>query len=107
MINPKGRRRNKPRRPATPSSATSQDARQKAKAELLADAAIAGVKVKKLKAKLTADRRGHRVLDRVHEGWHELRRRRLRRHGCVIEEEAPPVLDGVRCRAPLQLIHGE
>ena len=47
-----GKRR---RRPATRSSATSQDARQKAKAELLANAAIAGVKVKKLKAKLTAD----------------------------------------------------
>ena len=104
---PKGERRKKAEETRDAILGDIKDARQKKKAELLANAAIAGVKVKKLKAKLTADGRGHRVLHRVHEGWHELRRRRLRRHGCVIEEEAPAVLDGVRCRAPLQLIHGE
>jgi len=46
------------------------------------------------------------VLDRLHKGWNELQRRRLRRHRRVIRQEAPPVRDGVRRGAHVQLIHG-
>ena len=52
---PKGERRKKAEETRDAILGDIKDARQKKKAELLANAAIAGVKVKKLKAKLTAD----------------------------------------------------
>ena len=51
---PKGERRKKAEETRDAILGDIKDARQKKKAELLANAAIAGVKVKKLKAKLTA-----------------------------------------------------
>ena len=104
---PKGERRKKAEETRDAILGDITNTRLKAKAKLLADAAIAGVKVKKAEGQAHRGQRGHRVLHRVHEGWHERQRRRLRRHRCIIEEEAQSVLDDVRCGAHVQLIHGE
>ena len=81
--------------------------RLKAKAKLLADAAIAGVKVKKLKAKLTADSEDTACSDAFTKAGMSASDGACVATAASSEEKAQSVLDDVRCGAHVQLIHGE